>query len=530
MSFVSFKFLGFITAVILLYFIVPKKYRWVELLIASYVFYYLCSKQLVLVHLGTTLWTFFIGKQIGNILQNGKTYLTEHKAEMDAVSRKAYKAVYKTKAKRLMFLGIFTDLAVLLFMKYFNFFGSLVNPILIDTGHSTIPVLNLLLPLGISFYTLQAMAYLIDIYREKIAPDTNPLKFMLFMAYFPQLTQGPIPRHKQLASQLYEGHDFSYERLCNGLQLMLWGYFQKIVIADRAAIPVNTIFGSIGSYHGMQVFFAAALYGLQIYADFNGGMDIIRGFSQILGIELELNFQQPYFAQSVEEFWRRWHITLGSWMRDYVFYPLSLSKAFVSLSRNSRKLLGNYVGKKLPSFLSMFVVYLLVGFWHGAGTNYIAYGLWNGAFIMSSILLEAAYARLKDLLGIDENLLFWQIFRMIRTFIILSVGRIFTKMPTAESGMTVIRSIGNQLRDLSFLSSLKNLGIDDRNWTVLLVATLVLFLVDFLHEKNVHIRENVAKQHIIFRWSLYYLAIIVILVFGIYGPAYNASEFIYQGF
>ena len=278
---------------------------------------------------------------------------------------------------------------MLLFFKYFNFFSGNASGLLQRIGIPVVlPALDLMIPIGISFYTLQAIAYMTDVYRGKYRADKNFFKFMLFMSYFPQIVQGPIARYDFLANQLYEGRDMEYKRCTFGIQLILWGYIKKLVIADRLAVPVNEIFNNFNEYTGMLVLLAAIGYGLQVYADFSGGMDIARGVSQVFGIELQLNFKQPYFARSIEEFWRRWHITLGAWMKDYIFYPLSLSKLSGNIGKKARLLFGSSIGKKIPSFIAMFIVYFLVGFWHGAEWKYIFYGIWNGLFIMSGILCE----------------------------------------------------------------------------------------------------------------------------------------------
>ena len=328
MTIVSLPFFLFVTALTLVYFLVPKSFRWVVLLAGSYAFYWFNSQWLALVLLATTLVTYLIGLQIQNVRDRRKAYLDAHKADMPREERKAYNAATKKITRRILALGVVITLAPLLYLKYGNFFIDNANALLSRLKvEKQFGQLNLLLPLGISFYTLQAIAYLTDIYRGKATADRNPAKFMLFMSFFPQIVQGPIPRHGQLASQLYEGHDFDYTRVCHGVQLMVWGLFKKLVIGERIAIPVNALFDNYSKYSGPILFLAAAMYGLQVYADFSGGMDIARGVAQILGIELELNFRQPYFSSSVEEFWRRWHMTMGNWMRDYVFYPLSMSKA-----------------------------------------------------------------------------------------------------------------------------------------------------------------------------------------------------------
>ena len=371
-----------------------------------------------------------------------------------------------------------------------------------------------------------------DVYRGKISADKNVAKFALFMSFFPQIVQGPIPRHKQLAHQLYEPHSFDYVRVCHGCQLMIWGWFQKLVIADRIAIPVDLIYNNYADYHGLIVFLAAAGYGLQVYADFQGGMDIARGFSQALGIELERNFNQPYFSHSIEEFWRRWHITLGSWMRDYVFYPLSLSKGFTAISRVSRKVLGGFVGKRLPPIMAMFIVYFLVGFWHGAEWKYIAYGVWNGIFIVAGILLPEAYQFICDALHIRREAFGWRAFQVFRTFCLCTLGRLFSRGTDLTAAFDMFRSIATQWWDISFLldGTLKTLGLDAANWLLLILCIVGLYLIDAMHERGIHIREAIDRQHIVLRWLVYLLAIDAIIVFGMYGSGYDSASFIYEQF
>jgi len=531
MAFVSVQFLIFIAVTILVYFLVPKKFQWCVLLAASYAYFWFSSKWLFLVLLASTAVTFFTAKAVYGVNTKGKQYIKDNTESMSSKERKEYKDKTKKKAKRVLMVGVILDLGTLLFLKYFNFFASNSNRLLKYAGIE-LPMLQLLLPIGISFYTLQAIAYMVDVYRGKYEPDKHFGKFMLFMSYFPQIVQGPIARHNQLAHQLYEEHKFDYKRFMYGLQLILWGYMKKMIIADRIAIPVNQIFDHYSDYSGLMIFFGAAFYGLQVYADFFGGMDIARGFSQIIGVELELNFLQPYFSKSIEDFWRRWHITLGGWMRDYVFYPLSLSKAFGNLSKKSRKVLGQFVGKRLPSFLAMFIVYFLVGFWHGANWKYIAYGVWNGVFITAGILLVEVYDKAREKCGIAADSFTWRLFQIIRTFCLVAMGRIFSRADDLGAALGMFKLMFKKFYDLSFIldGSLINLGLDNANWILLIISVVVLFVVDYLHERGVQIRDKIANQNIIFRWLIYYAAIIIIIIFGVYGPEYNSASFIYEKF
>lgn len=531
MAFVSLSFILFVAVTVLVYFAVPPKFQWCVLLAAGCLFFWLNSEWLILVLFGTVLITYVTARLVYGILNQGRQHQKEYAQSMSVQERKEYKGKIKKKARCVLTVGITMDLGILFTLKYFNFFAGNVNRLLKWAG-VLIPEMHFLLPLGISFYTLQAIGYMVDVYRGKTSPDQHFGKFMLFMSYFPQIVQGPIARHDQLAHQLYEEHRPDPERIMFGAQLMLWGFMKKLIIADRAAILVDEVFAHYNQYYGWMIFVAAAMYGLQVYTDFSGGMDIAGGVSQMLGIELEFNFRQPYFSRSIEEFWRRWHITLGRWMRDYVFYPLSLSKAFVSLGRKSRKILGSFAGKRLPSFLAMFVVYFLVGFWHGANWKYIAYGVYNGAFIMSGILLFEVYDKAKSICHIDKESFAWRAFQILRTFCLVSFGRLFSRADGFLAAVKMFYRMTKRVYDLAFLvdGSLIQPGLDTANWFLLVFAVAVLFAVDYLHERGVRLREGIARQNILFRWLIYYAAILILVIFGIYGPAYDSASFIYEQF
>ena len=529
MAFVSAAFVAFMVAVGLVYFAVPKRVRWVVLLVASYVFFFLNSQWLIAVIFVQTLATYACGALMARV--DAKLEAESEGDELDKKSQRALKAAGRKKKKRWMGVGVFVNLGALLFLKYYNFFADNANVLLQLLGIE-LPSLGLVVPIGLSFYTLQAIAYLVDVQRGKIEADSSLPKFMLFMSYFPQILQGPIPRHAQLAHQLYEGHAFDYRRLRFGAQLIVWGFIKKLVIADRLAIPVNQVFDNWGYYDGLILFLAAAGYGLQVYADFSGGVDIARGFSQAIGIDMVDNFNQPYFSKSIEGFWRRWHMTLGQWMRDYVFYPLSLSKGFSKLGKRSRKLLGPSAGKKIPPFIAMFIVYFCVGFWHGANWTFIAYGIWNGVFIMFGILLEDRYAAARNALHVDENSFSWEFFQMVRTFFLCAIGRFFSRADTLSQALGMIKGALPGLLDWSCVvdGSLLQLGLDTANWVVLLLAVLVLLMVDIAHERGFKIREAIAGQGIVFRWVVYLAAFSVALVFGVYGVGFDSAAFIYQQF
>ncbi|MBQ9046379.1 MAG: MBOAT family protein [Solobacterium sp.] len=531
MSFVSLSFIAYISVVILLYFIVPKRIQWVVLLVSSYVFFFINSKWLVFLLFFETLITFLTGIALERIRLGNEQKIISLKEALSKEEKKKIQSKGKKDQKKVLAAGIILILGILVCLKYHGFFMRPVNGLAMHMGLS-IPQFKLLVPIGISFYSLQAISYMVDVFRNRIKADRSLLRFMLFMSYFPQIVQGPIPRYKQLAGQLYESHNFDYERACFGAQLILWGFMKKMILADRIAIPVSMIFDNPLNYKGPMILLAAVGYGFQVYADFSGGMDIASGFSQIIGIDLEQNFRQPYFSESVEEFWRRWHITLGAFMREYVFYPLSLSKTFTRIGRSLRGIFGPETGKKIPPLLATFIVYFLVGFWHGADWKYVWYGIWNGVFIASGILFKNQYESTKIKLKINDQLFSWKLFRILRTFTIVSIGRIISRASDTATAVIMIKQMMKNLYYWSYLTNgaLLKLGLDTVDWLILLVSIVILLLVDYAHEKGISVRRWVSQQGNIFRTLVYVGAMIIVVLLGVYGPGYSSAAFIYQQF
>ena len=244
------------------------------------------------------------------------------------------------------------------------------------------PDFKLVLPLGISFYTFQTMGYVIDVYRGKFRAAKNPAKFALFASFFPQIVQGPIAFYSDLAYQLYAPHDFNYNRFKSGGILALWGLFKKLVIADRAVAMVKLVAGNYSDFKGTYILMAVCMYAIQLYADFSGGIDICRGFAEMLGITMAQNFRQPYFSRSLTEYWHRWHITLGEWLRTYLFYPISISKPFLKMGKQLKKHGLKHLGKVLPTSIASLITFIVIGVWHGAAWKYVAFGLFNGMAIL----------------------------------------------------------------------------------------------------------------------------------------------------
>lgn len=530
MNFISIDFILFVSLVVLIYFLVPKKLQWVVLLAASYAFYFITSLTMSVFLIASTAATFGAGILIGKINIKQATGSAEGVDQPSKEKRKQQNVLYKRQKRIVLLCVLVFDFGMLCVFKYFNFFAANINSLLdVISVQASIPRLNLLLPLGISFYIFQSAGYLIDVYRGKYAPDRNFAKYALFVSFFPQIVQGPIGRYDALAHQLVASHKFDYTKLKHGAQLILWGLFKKLVIADRAAILVNQVFGNYGQYEGLVVFVASVVYCVQIYADFSGGIDIATGAAQMMGIELARNFRRPYFSRSISEFWQRWHITLGAWMRDYLFYPMCLSRPLTGLGAYANKKLSVLAGKILPACIATFVVFIVIGIWHEASWRYIAYGLYNGILISLALVFSPLFDRVKK--HIRTQTFGWRLFQTIRTFLLICIGRFFTRAASFTMAVKMLRVTITGFNYYPLLNGkLFELGLNKINSLVLIAGTLVLFIVSLLQERGVRVREKLGEQCLLFRWAIYFSCIFAILIFGIYGLGYNASDFIYMGF
>ncbi|WP_317856153.1 MBOAT family O-acyltransferase [Chakrabartyella piscis] len=532
MSFTSVEFIIFLILVMMVYFLTPKRYRWVALFVANYVFYYFAGGGYFLYLILTTLSIYGATMVLDQMIGQNKRAFAQVKDELDREQKKLWKANFTKKKKKVLLAAVLFNFGILAVLKYSGFVGSNINAVFsgLSLGIS-VPTYDFLLPLGISFYTFQSIGYLIDVYREKQVPERNLAKVALFLSFFPQMVQGPISRFSQLAEQLYRPNAFSYDRAKFGVQLMVWGAFKKLVIADRARVIVDAIFGFPETFTGTYVAVGALVYCVQLYGDFSGGIDIATGAAQILGIDLEKNFERPYLATSIPDFWRRWHITLGAWFRDYVFYPLSLSKFSTKMGKKARKVFGNYVGKLFPVLIPQFIIFFLIGVWHGAEWKYIAFGFYNGTLIVLGILLEQPLSQLADKLGIKRQCFSWHLWQILRTLALVAVGKIITRAAGIGQSVSMLKSMVESWdTSILFGDGLLQFGLDVQDMWVLTIAILVLLAVSIMQETGISIRTTLAKQNILFRWVIYLIAIFTLFIFGVYGLEYDASDFIYRGF
>lgn len=534
MAYTSLSFLLFLLITIFVYYIVPKKFQWLVLLVASYGFYLSSGVMQVFYILFTTLFTYGAGRLM-------QKFRDDNQAKIDAageLSKEEKREMKKAVAKRVHTVQVITvlvNLAVLASVKFTNTFIRNINEVFaFFQWDASMPMVNILVPLGLSYYTFNSIGYLIDVGRGKHAAEKNVGKFALFVSFFPMIVQGPLCRFKDVGYQLQQPHNLEYDNLKYGAQLMLWGFFKKLVIADRVAAIASFVFHSqYTGYTGSHVFFGVLAYSLQIYGDFSGGTDICRGAAQMMGINLPVNFERPFFATSMADYWHRWHMSLGAWMREFVFYPVMLSKPVTKVSKYFRKRFGPHAGKIVPSVAAPFVVFFLIGIWHGITVQRIVNGLYHATLISASVALAPVYKKMAEKLKINTECFSFRLFQMLRTFLLLCISRIITQAATLPTALRMIKTLFTSW-SWDFILGIDNkiytYGVDRDNMGVLFIAVLVLLVVGILQERGVKIRQTLAKQNLIFRWLVILLLLVAVLVFGVYGPNYNASDFIYGNY
>ncbi|MCQ2513803.1 MAG: MBOAT family protein [Ruminococcus sp.] len=540
MTYTSLNFIIFLCVSVLVYFLFPlKKYRWTVLLAASYFFYLFIGYKYVAFILFTTISTYLIARWLNSISVKSKKTIKAHKQDWDKDTKKKYKNNIKIKKRLVMALDLVLNFGILAFLKYYNFFAGSINDLLNGFGADvSVPALGLVLPLGISFYTFQSMGYIVDVYREKTEAEKNPFKFALFVSFFPQIVQGPISIYDQLAHQLYEPHSFDFTRFKYGVELIIWGFFKKLVIADRAVIAINAVTDNYNIYSGTTLTFTILLYALQLYADFSGGIDISRGVAQIFGIDMMENFRRPYFSKDINEYWRRWHISLGGWFKNYLFYPVAMSELFINTSKkmkNSRfgkTKAGAHIAKVFPTSVASFLVFFIVGIWHGASWKYVGFGLWNGGIIMLSVLMKPVFEWTIAKLHINAKSALYTLFQILRTFLVVLVGYVFDVAPSFMQAMHTFKAFFVSQSFSAGWSEISELGLGKKDYLVILGGAFLIFVISVIQERNskTTIREMLDRKPFILKWLVLFVGIMTIIIFGIYGSGYNAADFVYMQF
>ena len=523
MAFTSFSFLLFTAAVIALYYLVPKKLQWWVLLIASYAFYFTAGVKYLIFIVLTTVTTYFTALHMGKALEVQDAYLAEHKKELSREEKKEYKARVKSANRKWMIGCLLFNFGMLTICK-----AALVEPFRAMMSGTGLSFLSLGLPMGISFYMFQSMGYVVDVQRGTCKAEKSFFKLALFVSFFPQLVQGPISKFTQLAPTLYAPKDFDGKTVSFGLQRMLWGYFKKLVVADRIAVAIGTLKGA--EFTGVGFLLLSLFYAIQIYGDFTGGIDVTIGLAETMGIKLPENFIRPYFSKNIAEYWRRWHISLGVWMREYIFYPISVSGPMRDLSKWGRAKLGSF-GKRLPVYVASVATWFVTGIWHGLNANFIVWGMLNCFFVVLSEecvpLYEKFHARfpgLKETKG-------YGVFEMLRMFWLMNLIRACDLFPDVGEYFRRVGSIFTTFNwHILWDGTMMKLGLTGLDYAVLGGSIAVLFFVSVFQEKHGSFRKALAEKPVFLRYGLIFAMFLVVILMGSYGIGYDASNFIYNQF
>ena len=516
MSFISFYYLMFVAITMLVYFAIPKKHRWIVLLSASYFFYLINDLRSVIFLIITTISVYFATYKMKSWTDKDNSFFETQTPEWLKENKREYQKKTAKKKKTLLVLTLLLNFGILFVLKYFSTIADSFAKLV----HLKPLNLNILLPLGISFYMFQTIGYLVDVYFGKAKPEKNIFKLALFTSFFPQLIQGPISRHSQLAPQLIEGNEFNAHKVKSGVLLMLWGYFKKLVIADRANILFSSIMNNYTSYQGAEIFIAMLCFVIKLYCDFSGGIDIAMGTAECFGIDLTPNFRRPFFALSVTEYWRRWHITLGAWMKDYVLYPLTLSKGYNKFIKGCRKVFKKSIASKvIPSGVAMFFVFLLVGIWHGPNLTYLLFGVYNGIII----LVETIINEIRKIKKIQPKEHSPAVRRLITfskwslTFMLVFFGKYLSAAPNVSTAWDwVLATFKYTSFTTLFFNFFNRAGFNIANTIILFVSTMILIIVETKQEKGVKIREWLLSKKAVWLWIVIYVAIIAIVLLTAY--------------
>nr|MBQ8252887.1 MBOAT family protein [Lachnospiraceae bacterium] len=530
MAYTSLIYLVLVFVTFCVYYIVPERRRWVVLLGANLVFYISAGWVELLLLTGTVTGSFFAAKAIG--IYNDRLAELKKIPISEKEIKKQKKEYYSKKKKYVLWVGLGLVIGILVVVKYTNFVLGSFNSVfgVMNSGHR-FSMLSMVVPLGISFYTFQTIAYLMDVYKGKILPQKSFLRYFLYISFFPTVVQGPISRYEQLSQQLYSGNKFKFENLRDGAILILWGFAKKLILSERLSLFIGTVYDNYMEYEGLIFVVATIMFSVQIYADFSGAMDIANGTAQIFGIRLSPNFLRPYFSKNMPEFWRRWHATLGSWFRDYVFFPFSISKTSLKINRLARKYLGEGVGRIISVSMPVLVVWILTGIWHGPEWKYVAWGMFHGILIILSTIFTPKFEVLGKKWNIKTECFSFKLYQMARTFFLCCVGRVFFRAESIGAAFVIFKRMF-QTTGLYLMYSGRffNYGIDAKEWCVVLLFLLVWFVISVLEEIHGDVLKLLERQNLIFRWGIIYILLFSVIIFGQYGPGYDVADFIYEQF
>ncbi len=519
MQFASVEFGIFFLLVLGIYYLVNQRRRWMVLLAASMVF---CghSSPWHFIYLMIAISVSFFAAKIIEKLHEDEARELFHKKDISREEKKKLKNHFKKKKQWVIGVLLFLLLTVILALKLAKKLS------LIQEG-----ALGILIPLGISYYTLVMIGYCIDVYREKYPADSNFFKFTLTIMYFPSLLQGPINRVDALREQLFQEIHWNYFEVKAGLQRAVWGLFKKLVIADRLAIFVNQIYGDFGNQAGSFLAVGTIAYAIQLYADFSGYMDIAIGISRTFGVKLAENFKCPYFSVSISEFWKKWHITLGDWFKDYLMFPFAMSQTGRNIGKQGQRIFGKQGGKKLTLYLATMLVWFSTGLWHGIEWNFITWGGVYGVIMVLSDFLDPLFEKIRNRWGITKEKRWFRFFCYIRTFSIVCLADILFRAPGLREAVIIIKKILFEFQ----VSAIENteiwlLQLTEQDYVVLVICLIAGLLVHILHQKRKSVSVILEQRNVVTRWMVYFGITWIIILFGIYGSGYSLEGFAYMQF
>ncbi len=525
MLFTSWSFIAFIAAVLTAYYLAPGRLQWLLLLTADVIFYACAGWQGLVFMSATVLTSWFFTNRMRDSLERQRACIAG--GAMSREERRAYRAGMEKKRRAMLTAALTVDLGILAVLKYTGFAINNVNALF----GSSLAGVDWVLPLGISFYTFQTVSYVVDVYWEKVEAERSVLRVALFTSFFPLLIQGPISRWGELTRTLFQPHRADLAQIRLGLARALWGYFKKLVVADRLLVAVTALCGSPSEYGGSYVVIAALLYAAELYADFTGGIDITIGIAQALGISVQENFVRPYFSRSIAEYWRRWHISMGVWFKDYVFYPLSVSYWLLSLSRAAKERVSAGLGRKLPVYVSTVVTWFLTGLWHGAAWNFVVWGLLNAAFILAAEEFKPASERFRARYPALTGSFGYRVFETARTFLLMCALRTLDCYRDVPLTFRMWGSVFTEWNwAQAFSGPLMALGLTAGDYIAAAAGVALMLVVSVFQETRGGVRQALEERSCWVRGAVYTGLLLAVLVFGAYGVGYDSAQFIYNQF
>lgn len=523
MSLISIEYYIFLIITSFFYYITPIKIRWITLLLASLYFFMQNSSVMLLF---TTLFMVMIA-------YSSTMKLTSNTNKVLSTEDEQKKLKIQKDSQKIVTSSIIIEAFLLIGLQNNSFFIESTNLYYKFMGIDTqLNYLKWVTPLGMSYFTLMLIGYILDVHWKTIEVQRNPIKLTLYTMFFPQLVSGPITRYKEVNENLFKGNKFDHNQIELGTQRILWGLFKKLVVAERLSVVISTIVTDYNDYVGSYIMIAVFAYTIQVYTDFSASMDIVLGSAQILGVKLPENFSNPIFSQDLSEWWRKWHITLGSWLKDYILYPTLKSSRMQKIAKASKEKYGKKVGKKIPTYIGMFITWFLVGFWHGGTWNYIlGSGLFFFLMIVGGMILEPLFTKIMKTFQINTNCFSWRFFCSLRTYILFSCAVFWGRAGSVTAGMDMTKLVLSNFDfpQLFNESQILALGLDEKDKNVLFISLGVMLLIEVLQSKF-KIREKISEQNMLFRWMLWFILIFSTLIFGFYGPGYDPADFIYGGF